>query len=152
MFIPIESADSAVREFIAWMDTPEVRAQHNPDVYLSAMLRYVAGDDIDLSPMQGRDTAVMSFIVLGDQQQSGDQREFELYSRGLQHLCETQFQGRPHWGKVSYATGGAATPAYLQKAYPDTWDAFQEVVTRMDPNGMFQNQYLQDRLATFPRP
>jgi len=144
MFIPIEHTQAAVQDFIDYMDS--VRDQHNPNVTISGMVRYVAGDDIYLSPMQGRDTAVISFIALGDLEVTGDQTEFELYARGLEEICATKYAGRPHWGKVSYAD--IQDTAAIRQAYGDkAFDAFALVRTAMDPTGMFLNEYLQQRLV-----
>jgi FAD/FMN-containing dehydrogenase len=43
--------------------------------------------------------------------------------------------GRPHWGKRHFQT--AAT---LRGRYPD-WDRFQAVRARLDPRGVFANEW-----------
>src|SRR5262249_277126 len=88
MFIPVEQTLIAVNDFIEFMNQPEVVAQHNPDTVLSVMLRYVAADDIYLSPMNGRNSSVISFVVVGSQSEPADQDEFVLYAKGLESLCE----------------------------------------------------------------
>uniref|UniRef100_A0A0G4HWV1 FAD-binding PCMH-type domain-containing protein n=1 Tax=Chromera velia CCMP2878 TaxID=1169474 RepID=A0A0G4HWV1_9ALVE len=157
MFVPVEDSRKAIEDYVAWIDT--VRDQHDPAVSVSVMVRYVASDDIFLSPMSGRDTAVLSVIVAGDRQQSGDPGEFESFSKGLQGVCETKYKGRPHWGKVNWTrlTGQSwenqnlflreeKTPEYLRRAYgEENWDRFQKVMQRMDPQGMFVNSYLRER-------
>ena len=142
MMIPAEHADAAVRAYIAWMDT--VRDQHDESVQMSVMLRYVAADKLLVSPFSGRDTAVMSFIVVGDAVSAGNQAEFELYSRGLQEVCETQFSGRPHWGKVNWV--GEETPEYMHSVYPEL-QAFKELAKKRDPEGRFLNEYLAARIG-----
>lgn len=141
MFVPEQRSVEAVRAFIAWMDTPEVRAQRNPAVQISAMVRYVAADDILLSPMQGRATAVLSFIAV---QAEGSTQQFELFASGLQSLCEAKFQGRPHWGKVSYVD--ANTRTYLASAYVGMRDFLQQA-RASDPEGRFSNSFLKDRIG-----
>ena len=141
MFVPVERSIAAVKAFIAWMDTPEVRTQRNPAVQISAMLRYVAADDILLSPMEGRATAVLSFIAV---QAEGSMEQFELYASGLQRLCEAKFQGRPHWGKVSYVD--ANTQKYLNSAYAGMQD-FVQLAHTTDPYGRFSNSFLRDRIG-----
>lgn len=147
MFIPIEYHIDAVNDYIAFMDS--VRDQHDPANQLSVMLRYVAKDDIYLSPMYQRDTAVISLVVVGDSEHSANQTEFALYAQGLENLCESKYQGRVHWGKVSYANA-----AQLQKAFaptqPDglnTFDAFNAIRKQLDPNGLFMNEYLNEKLV-----
>jgi L-gulonolactone oxidase len=62
MFIAVEDSVQAVRDYMQYMES--IKHLHDPSVTLNVMLRYVAADDIMLSPMHGRDTAVISVIVL----------------------------------------------------------------------------------------
>lgn len=140
MFIDTDNTIPAVRDFIEYMDT--VKDHHDPDIYLSAMIRYVAADDITLSPMHGRNTSVMSFIVLGDKENTGNQEEFELYARGLEDLTEAKYDSRPHWGKVNYANS-----QYLEKVFGKSYSEFKDVMQKMDPDGLFLNDYLLERLS-----
>jgi L-gulono-1,4-lactone dehydrogenase len=91
MFISTDDSVSAVKDFIRFMDSPQVKEKHDPAVTLSVMLRYVAPDDIFLSPMYGRNTSVISFIVLGDQTATGPYEEFQMYAKGsnmcFSHVC-----------------------------------------------------------------
>jgi hypothetical protein len=41
MFIPIESTIPAVLDYIDWMNS--IRAQHDPSVTVSVMIRYIKG-------------------------------------------------------------------------------------------------------------
>jgi L-gulono-1,4-lactone dehydrogenase len=138
MMIPIEHTEAAIRDYIAFMES--VSAQHDPSVYVSVMVRYVAADDIFLSPMYGRETAVISIIV----KENND--EFTLYATGLQSLCQEKYHGRPHWGKVNYLLDQDEGVNYLAGAYPDTYKPFRNVMARMDPHGMFLNEYIQTRI------
>jgi L-gulonolactone oxidase len=61
--------------------------------------------------------------------------EYETYFRAVERVMD-DYQGRPHWGKRHYQT--AAT---LAERYPD-WHRFQAVRSRLDPNGVFSNDYL----------
>jgi hypothetical protein len=139
MFIPIEHTVEATRKFIAFMET--VKDKHDPANVVSFMVRYVAADDILLSPMYGRDTAVLSIIVLGDSLHTGDQDEFVMYSQGLERIAKDYFGGRPHWGKRNYFTSKE-----LAEVYPETYDEYNRVRGVMDPLGIFKNEYLQQRL------
>jgi FAD-linked oxidoreductase len=90
-------------------------------------VRFVAGDDAFLSPAYERETcylAVHQYIGM----------EFESFFRAVEAVMDT-YAGRPHWGKRHYQT--AAT---LRERYPD-WDRFQSVRARLDPQGVFQNDY-----------
>ena len=44
-------------------------------------------------------------------------------------------EGRPHWGKLHFQTADI-----LKTRYPK-WDKFQKVRARLDPNGVFSNDY-----------
>lgn len=137
MFIPIEDTTDAVNDFILWMDS--VKDLHNPNIYISAMIRYVKEDDIILSQCYGRNTSVMSFIALGEADGS-EIDEFYLYSKGLEDLTESKYNSRPHWGKVNYATAD-----YLRHAYGENYNIFEKKMKEMDPNRMFLNEYLDSR-------
>ena len=144
MFIDASDLVPAIRKYIDFMDT--IRDQKQSNSTINVMVRYVARDDLLLSPMQGRDTAVISVIVLGDAVKSGDQRDFELYASGLQNICQTHYSGRPHWGKVNFVD--EYTPKYLSSiAYPKTMSIFKEIAQRLDPAGVLVNEYLKERLG-----
>jgi L-gulonolactone oxidase len=61
--------------------------------------------------------------------------EFETYFRAVEAIMD-EYGGRPHWGKRHYQS--AAT---LSKRYPD-WDRFAAVRARLDPDGLFANDYV----------
>jgi len=146
MFVPVEDSIDAVRDFISYMDG--IHDHHDDSVVVSAMVRYVAADDIMLSPCTGRDTAVLSIIVLGDHATSGNQEEFRMFASGLQAICESTYSARPHWGKVNYvpSEGGehGSYADYLRSMYP-RWDEFRGVLAATDPTGIFTNEYLRAR-------
>jgi L-gulono-1,4-lactone dehydrogenase len=90
-------------------------------------VRFAAGDDAFLSTAHGRDTC-----YIAAHQYTG--MEFESFFRGFEEIMN-DYDGRPHWGKRHYQT--AAT---LRERYPD-WDRFQAVRARLDPDGVFTNDY-----------
>jgi L-gulono-1,4-lactone dehydrogenase len=141
MFIRSEDVISAIQDYIAWMETPYVKERHNASNYISVMVRCVAGDDIYLSPMYGRDTAVISVIVSGDQSHTGNAEEFEMFSKGLEYIAQTKYQGRPHWGKVSYLRC-----EYTKQVY-EKYDTYESVRRRMDASGKFTNEYTEQRIG-----
>merc|ERR1712194_807193 len=107
-------------------------------------VRYVAEDDILLSPNRGRASAVISMIVMGpSKEQTGDPVEFERYARELERLSEQHFVGRPHWGKMNWASRTTLEPAYGKVAM----DLFLSIQSEMDPKGIFLNEYLNSRLG-----
>ena len=60
--------------------------------------------------------------------------ECEPYFRAVEAIMD-ELGGRPHWGKRHFQT--AAT---LRARYP-RWDRFQAVRARLDPNGVFANDW-----------
>jgi FAD-linked oxidoreductase len=90
-------------------------------------VRVVAPDDAYVSTAHGRETAYVAVHVYRG-------TEFESYFRGVEAIMD-DYGGRPHWGKRHYQN--AAT---LRDRYPE-WDRFQAVRERLDPEGIFQNDY-----------
>ena len=136
MFIPSESAVPAMREFIAYQNS--IEDQHDPaagDLY--SLMRYVAADDIPLSPCRGRDVAVMSMIVLGNKDHTGSPAEFERYARQME-IIAAKYNGVPHWGKQNWAQRKDIEGFYGK----DTLNAFEKLRKEMDPHDIFLNEYL----------
>jgi L-gulonolactone oxidase len=90
-------------------------------------VRFAAGDDAFLSTAHERETC-----YIAAHQYAG--MEFESFFRGFEEIMDS-YGGRPHWGKRHYQT--AAT---LRERYPQ-WDRFQAVRARLDPGGVFVNDY-----------
>jgi L-gulonolactone oxidase len=90
-------------------------------------VRFVAPDDAYLSPARGRETCYVAVHMYRGM-------EFESYFRGVEAIMN-DYGGRPHWGKRHYQS--AAT---LRELYPE-WDRFQAVRARLDPSGLFRNEY-----------
>ena len=97
-------------------------------------VRFAAGDDAFLSTAHERETCYVAV-----HQYTG--MEFESYFRGVEEIMDA-YDGRPHWGKRHYQT--AAT---LRDRYPQ-WDRFQAVRARLDPGGVFTNDYARRVLGT----
>jgi L-gulono-1,4-lactone dehydrogenase len=96
-------------------------------------VRFTAPDDAFLSTAHGRDTCYIAV-----HQYTG--MEFESFFRAVEAIMD-EFGGRPHWGKRHYQS--AAT---LRDRYP-AWDRFQAVRSRLDPNGVFTNDYTRRTLG-----
>ena len=90
-------------------------------------VRFAAGDDAFLSTAHERETC-----YIAAHQYTG--MEFESFFRGFEEIMDS-YDGRPHWGKRHYQT--AAT---LRERYPQ-WDRFKAVRRRLDPHGVFVNDY-----------
>jgi L-gulono-1,4-lactone dehydrogenase len=120
--IPREHARGAIEQA---MDLVERRRL---PILFPFEVRFAAGDDAFLSTAHGRKTC-----YIAAHQYTG--MEFESYFRGFEEIMDS-YGGRPHWGKRHYQT--AAT---LRDRYPD-WDRFQAVRARLDPDGVFTNDYV----------
>lgn len=90
--------------------------------------RFVAADDAFLSPAFERETCYLAV-----HQYTG--MEFESFFRGVERIMD-DYGGRPHWGKRHYQTAST-----LRERYPG-WDRFQAVRARLDPHGLFSNDYV----------
>ena len=90
-------------------------------------VRFVAADDAYLSPAHGRETAYIAVHMYQGV-------EYESYFRAVEAVMR-EYGGRPHWGKRHYRSAGE-----LRDLYPE-WGRFQAVRARLDPTGLFGNDY-----------
>ena len=90
-------------------------------------VRTVAPDDALLSTAHGRESGFVAVHMYRHM-------EWRPYFEAVEEIM-TGLHGRPHWGKRHFQT--AAT---LRPRYPE-WDRFQEVRTRLDPEGRFANAW-----------
>jgi FAD-linked oxidoreductase len=90
-------------------------------------VRFAAGDDAFLSTAHERETC-----YIAAHQYTG--MDFAPFFHGFAEIMES-YGGRPHWGKRHDQS--AAT---LRDRYP-CWDRFQAVRARLDPDGVFTNDY-----------
>ena len=91
-------------------------------------VRFAAADDIPLSTAYGRESAYIAVHVYKGM-------EYESYFREVESIMN-DYEGRPHWGKLHYQTLKTLSPRYheLQR--------FADVRNRLDPEGVFTNDYL----------
>jgi len=95
--------------------------------------RFVAADDVWLSPFFGRDSVSIS----AHQHASTDYRP--LFS--LVEPIFWKYGGRPHWGKLH-----TLDARRLAELYPH-WDDFRRVRERLDPKGRMLNEHLRRLLV-----
>ncbi|TRZ73434.1 MAG: FAD-binding protein [Actinobacteria bacterium] len=91
-------------------------------------VRFTAGDDIPLSTGSGRDNAYIAVHVFKGM-------KYELYFREVEAIM-SDYDGRPHWGKIHFKSA-----VELERLYPE-WKRYIEVRNRLDPEGVFTNDYL----------
>ncbi|CAL9590854.1 FAD-binding protein [Streptomyces sp. enrichment culture] len=92
-------------------------------------IRSVAGDDLWLSPAQGRDSVAFHFTWLPEPEAVG--RALTVIEEAL-----APFAARPHWGKLF-----STEPEALRGLYPDH-GRFVELMKRRDPAGVFRNDFV----------
>jgi len=120
--VPAEAGIDVMREIAAYIRQKSIR------VAFPLEFRFVAADEVWLSPFNGRDSVTIAVHQFHKQ----DYEEF------FDH-CETIFrsyEGRPHWGKLHRAT----EPDFAMM-YPD-WPYFQTVRRMLDPQGKMLNDHL----------
>ncbi len=101
-------------------------------------VRAVAADDAMLSTAAGRDSG---FVAVHMYEGMPWRPYFEAVAAIMDSL-----DGRPHWGKRHFQTAGG-----LRARYPD-WDAFQAVRARLDPHGVFANEWTERVLGPVGAP
>lgn len=91
-------------------------------------VRFVAADDIPLSPASGRDSCYIGAYV-------GSLKWATPYFSDFEALMQ-DYEGRPHWGKT-FSRDHAA----LRKLYP-AYDDFNRLRRTCDPHGLFRNSFV----------
>ena len=99
-------------------------------------VRFVAPDEAYLSPAHGRETCYVAVHMYRGV-------EFEGLFRGVEAIAR-DYGGRPHWGKRHYQSAATLRPLYRE------WDRFQAVRARLDPIGLFGNDYTDRVLGRAP--
>jgi L-gulono-1,4-lactone dehydrogenase len=119
--IPREAGADAVRRVLDVIDRRDFAVGFPLEV------RFVAEDDAYLSPSNGRDTCYIAVHMYKGM-------KWYPYFRAVESIMQ-DYGGRPHWGKRHFQSAATLAPLY-----PD-WDRFQAVRTRLDPDGVFANEY-----------
>ena len=119
--VPREAAVEAVRSVKDWVKRSGLFLNFPVEV------RFVAADDIPLSPATGRDTCYIAVHVYRGMDNT-------QYFSAVEDIM-TSLGGRPHWGKLHSQTAASLAPRYPQ------WDAFRAARRRVDPEGRFANDY-----------
>jgi FAD-linked oxidoreductase len=107
------------------------------NVHFPVECRFVKGDDIWLSPAYQRDSAYIAVHMYKGM-------PYAKYFRVCEAIYQN-YQGRPHWGKMhtlDYRT--------FARLYPH-WHDFLRIRERLDPQGMFLNDYLRAMLGVDPK-
>ena len=101
-------------------------------------VRFVKGDDILMSPANGRDVC---YIGVNTKAHNEDPSANELFAR-FEPLMK-ELGGRPHWGKHF-----TLTPDDMTKMYGANYETFKRIRRELDPTGLFENTLIRN---LFPR-
>lgn len=119
--IPRENAREAIER------TLEIASRRELGIAWPIEVRFVAADDALLSPSHDRDSC---YIAVHADPHGEWMRYFGMVSDVM-----ADYEGRPHWGKRNPLDAGD-----LAKLYP-RFDDFLAVRERLDPGGVFANDY-----------
>jgi len=120
--IPIARAAQAIDEM------RQIVLQADYRVNFPMEVRFVAADDIPLSPAGGRDSCYIGAYV-------GSLKWAPRYFTDFEALMQ-DYEGRPHWGKTFSRNNTA-----LRQLYP-AYDDFDRLRRTCDPQGLFRNSFV----------
>ncbi|QDG53529.1 FAD-binding protein [Persicimonas caeni] len=116
-----EDAESALEQMRALIEWDQIRVNFITEV------RFVAADDIWLSPAYGRESCQLGAYI-------GETPQWRSYFEGVEQIA-WRMGARPHWGKTFFA--GAEQ---MREVFPH-FDDFLEVRERIDPDRVFSNAF-----------
>jgi FAD-linked oxidoreductase len=119
--IPRAHTAEAVRRVLELAARPQLQLAYPIEV------RFVAADDAHLSPSHERDAC---YIAVHQDRKL----DWGPYFRGVEEIMG-DYDGRPHWGKRHFQRAETLAPLY------PCWDEFQSGRARLDPRGLFRNDY-----------
>jgi FAD-linked oxidoreductase len=119
--IPRDAGPEALRRVL------EVIGRRGFAVPFPIEFRVVAPDDAYLSTAHGRETVYIAVHMFRGM-------AWEPYFRAVEAIMD-DYEGRPHWGKRHFQSAATLAPRYAE------WERFQAVRTRLDPEGVFENEY-----------
>ncbi len=105
----------------------EVASRPELGIAFPIEVRFVAADDSLLSPSHERDTC---YIAVHQDRKL----DWRSYFSEVERIA-SEYGGRPHWGKRHFLTAEDLAPRYPR------WDDFAAARRRLDPEGVFANDY-----------
>ena len=130
--IPVERTAEALTALKEIVDEGDFRTD------LPVEVRFVKGDDILMSPANGRDVC---YIGVNTKAHNEDPSANELFAR-FEPLMK-ELGGRPHWGKHF-----TLVPDDLTRMYGSNYVTFKRIRAELDPTGLFENTLIRN---LFPR-
>lgn len=126
--IPAEHFEDCLREIKACIHDDNIR------VHFPVECRFVAADDIPLSPAYQRESAYIAVHMFKGM-------EYQQYFSKMEAIF-SKYDGRPHWGKMH-----SRTAKDFRQLYP-RWDEFMTIRKQLDPDGLFMNGYLSEMIKS----
>lgn len=124
--IPIDKMEEALQTL------QKLIVDNDFKVHFPVEIRFVAKDDIYLSPSYEQDTCFIGIIMYRPYNTTPPfQKYFELFEREMYKLG-----GRPHWGK-----GIQFKEIKYDQIYPK-FNQFRRIREELDPTHLFENAYL----------
>jgi len=120
-FVPREHAKEALSKVLDFIKRSGLK------VSMPMEVRWIAADEFPISMCYGRETTSIAIHV-----QMGER--YENYFVPFETIM-MDYDGRPHWGKMHFQTSTTLAPLYPK------WDEFQKARRRLDPKGIFENEY-----------
>ncbi|POX59723.1 FAD-linked oxidoreductase [Streptomyces sp. Ru62] len=120
--VPRAALGETLRELKAMVDRSGLRVGFPVEV------RTAPADDITLSTASGRDSAYIAVHLFRG-------TPYQAYFTAAERIF-TAHEGRPHWGKVH-----TRDAEYFSRVYP-RFGEFTALRDRLDPDRLFQNDYL----------
>ena len=120
--IPVEHFETVIKEMVFSVNANKFK------VHFPVECRFVKGDDITISPANGRDSAYIAIHMYKGM-------EYEPYFKAMEAIFR-KYGGRPHYGKMNNLRRED-----FEEIYPQ-WGEFVAIRKEMDPDGVFLNPYL----------
>lgn len=125
--LPVEAGPECFKEV-----RKIIKEKYRQTVAWRLLYRTVQADDFHISPFYGRDTATISL-----HQNAGI--PFMEFFQAIEPIF-LSYEGRPHWGKKH-----TLQSREISRLYP-RWNDFLEIRKKMDPDGVFINDYLNKQI------
>lgn len=123
--LPLDTDLSAFRQV-----RERIKTKHRHRLGWRVLVRTIAADQAILSNARERPTMTIALL-------QNTTMPFKEYFDDIEPIFR-EHQGRPHWGKKH-----TLKSAELAELYPE-WENFRSIRRRMDPDGVFMNDYLRE--------
>ncbi|KAJ9062858.1 D-arabinono-1,4-lactone oxidase [Entomophthora muscae] len=136
--IPLDKTKEALLLLADLLNNQSPSRSQKISAHFPIEIRFVAKDDILLSPAQGQNICYIGIIMYRPYDFNVEYKE---YWNSFEEIMMS-LGGRPHWAKAH-----SLTPKQLASLYPKM-NRFLEIRYEMDPKGMFVNDYIQRHLLS----